>query len=113
MRCQGVTKKGRPCLKNADPDGYCFLHQDQLVVEEEVEEEIEVEVELEEEDEAEEVKHCARCGPEKESVQEVSVGAEEDVPLCMSCSIALLRTVLEFTQVEDIDAKLLEFRESL
>ena len=97
MRCKGKIKSGRRCQKKAD-DGYCAQHEDQRVnkvVEE-----------------AESREPCARCGPAKESVQSVSVGPEIDVPLCMSCSIALLRTVLEFTGVEDIDGKLLEFRES-
>lgn len=106
MRCKGTTKKGTQCRKKAD-DGYCANHEDQRVEDVEKVEEVE---EVEEEQEVREP--CARCGPEKESIQDVQVGPEIKVPLCMSCSIALLRTVFEFTGIEDIDAKLLEFRES-
>lgn len=92
MRCKGTSKKGKRCKKTVLQDSnYCAQHDDQ---------------------EPESIGPCARCGPEKEAIQEVQVGPEITVPLCMSCSISLLRTVYEFTGVEDIDVKLLEFRES-
>jgi len=98
MRCTGTTKKGKRCRRpGIGKSRFCSQHNDHLVVEPGVEEPREP---------------CARCGPAKESIQDVQVGPEISVPLCMSCSISLLRTVLEFTGVEDIDAKLLEFRES-
>jgi sorbitol-specific phosphotransferase system component IIBC len=67
MQCKGTTQSGRQCQKKVE-DGYCSQHESQRV--EEVEE-----VAVEEESVEEEAKEsCARCGPEKESIQDVTVG---------------------------------------
>jgi len=54
-------------------------------------------------------KPCAR--DEKQAVHQVLVGTEW-IPLCSSCAVAWQRRMLEFLDVEDVDGKLLEFRES-
>jgi len=89
MKCQGITKSGRGCQKKVD-DGFCAQHEDQRPA----------------------VQDCARCGPEKGAVQEISVAPGVKTSLCMSCSIAFLYLTLEFVRAEDIDQKVLEFRES-
>jgi len=89
MRCQGTTKSGRGCRKNVD-DGFCAQHESQRPG----------------------IQPCARCGPEKGAVQEISVAPDVAVNLCMSCSVAFLRVTLEFVGAIGIDQKLLAFRES-
>jgi hypothetical protein len=89
MKCQGKTKSGRRCQKKVE-DGFCSQHESQRP----------------------EVQPCARCGPEKGAVQEISVAPSVKTSLCMSCSVAFLYLTLEFVGAEDIDQKVLEFRES-
>lgn len=102
MRCEGTTQKGTQCRKTVLIDStYCAQHESQEVEVEEVEEEVETR------------DPCARCGPKKDSVQNVPVGPGIEVPLCMSCLMELLRMVFEFTGVENASAKLLEIRESV
>jgi len=103
MRCKGTTKKGTQCRKTVLIDSeYCAQHdtQEPEVVGEVVEEVVE------------EAIPCASCGPAKAAVQSISV-ADLEVPLCMSCLIGVMRTILELIGVEDVDGELLEFRESL
>ncbi len=84
MKCQGTTKSGRRCQKRVE-DGFCSQHESQRP----------------------EIQPCDRCGPEKGAVQEVL-----GVNLCLSCSVAHLRLNLEFVGADDIDQKILAFREN-
>jgi len=53
---------------------------------------------------------CVR--DKKQAVHQVEMDSEWK-PLCRSCAVAFQRTVLEFLDVDEIDEKMLEFRESL
>jgi len=55
-------------------------------------------------------KTCVR--DEKLAVYQVEVDGEW-YPLCHSCTLAWQRVVLEFVGAEDVDERLLEFREGL
>jgi len=90
MRCRGVTKTGKRCQKQVLIDSdYCAQHESQNPPSE----------------------PCARCG--LASVHEAQVDSNPDspTPLCENCALAFQRLGLEFLGVEEIDEKLLEFRE--
>jgi hypothetical protein len=101
MRCKGTTKKGTQCRRPGVGDSeFCSQHNDHLIPEPK---------------EVEEIEHssCNRCGPEKQAVHSMRVSSlpGTKVLLCESCAFALHSQLLHFLGVEDIDAKMLKFRE--
>jgi hypothetical protein len=87
MRCKGITGKGTQCRRPGVGDSeFCSQHNDHLIPEPK---------------EVEEVEHssCDRCGPEKQAVHSMSVSSLPGTQ------------ILHFLGVEDIDAKMLKFRE--
>ncbi len=97
MRCKGTTKKGKRCRKTVLIDSnYCAQHESQAPP-------------------PPPIVYCARCGPEKkETVYKVQIDSnpDQETPLCVSCMLAFQRLMLEFLGVDEIDKKLLEFREN-
>ena len=101
MRCKGITGKGTQCRRPGVGDSeFCSQHNDHLIPEPK---------------EVEEVKYgpCDRCGPEKQAVHSMRVSSlpGTKVLLCESCAFALHLHILHFLGVEDVDDKMLKFRE--
>lgn len=104
MRCKGITGKGTQCRRPGVGDSeFCSQHNDHLIPEPKEVEEVE-EVER---------SSCDRCGPEKQAVHRMRVSSlpGAKVLLCESCAFALHSQILHFLGVEDVDDKMLKFRE--